>query len=322
MQKSTLLFKAAAAAVLLLAGCANPPPEPREGFVTTDDGVDLYYVEKGSGEDVLVVPVALYLEDLLEPLAEGRRVVFYDPRHRGRSGAGDLENATLDQQIADLETLRAELGLEKMMLLGWSGPGMEMAAYAIRHPDRVSRLVQVAAVPPAAAIMREAGGDDRPNRVDRAAVEALDARNDADEFKGERQEDYCRARNKLTAPANFADPSFVDQVPDVCVYENEWPANLWPFFRAYLPSFGDYDWRDELETLDIPRLVIHGREDGIPLAGAYAWTAGYPNARLMTVSPAGHFPFIEQREDVLAAIDEFLDGNWPEAAERVAASED
>lgn len=321
---------AATVAFLFAAGCAQQATgdsertaaQAHEGFVTTEDGVRIYYVEKGSGEDVLIVPVALYLEDLLAPLAEGRRVIFYDPRHRGRSGAGDLGNATLDQQIADLETLRAELRIDKMMLLGWSGPGMEMAVYAIRHPDRVTRLVQVAAVPPAASIMREAGGDDRPNRVDRAAVEALDARDDAGEFEGAAQEEYCRERNRLTMPANFADPAYVDQVPDVCVYENEWPANLWPFFGAYLPSFGDYDWRDELAELDVPRLVIHGREDGIPVAGAYAWAAGYPNARLMVVSPAGHFPFIEKREEVIGAIDAFLDGEWPRAAQEIPGGEE
>jgi pimeloyl-ACP methyl ester carboxylesterase len=63
--------------------------------------------------------------------------------------------------------------------------------------------------------------------------------------------------------------------------------------------------------------VIHGREDGIPLAGARAWAAGYEQARLMIVSPAGHFPFIEQRDLVLGAIDEFLAGRWPAAAQRV-----
>lgn len=321
MRQLTLM----AAAFLLAASSADrataetAPAERREGFVTAADGVKIYYVEKGSGKDVLVVPVALYLEDLLAPLAEDRRVIFYDPRHRGRSGAGDLENATLDRQIADLETLRAELGLEKMMLLGWSGLGMEMAAYAIRHPDRVTRLVQIGAVPPAASIMREAGGDARASRVDRAAVEALDARAEAGAFEGAAQEEYCRERNRLTLPASFADPAFVDQVPDVCVHENEWPENLWPFFGAYLPSFGEYDWRDELNDLDIPRLVIHGKEDGIPVAGAYAWAAGYPDARLIVVSPAGHFPFIEKRDEVMSAVETFLDGAWPETAQIVAA---
>ena len=57
-----------------------------EGFVTTDDGTKLFYVENGSGPNVLVAPIALYLEPhLLESLSRNRRVIFYDPRNRGRS---------------------------------------------------------------------------------------------------------------------------------------------------------------------------------------------------------------------------------------------
>lgn len=67
---------------------------------------------------------------------------------------------------------------------------------------------------------------------------------------------------------------------------------------------------------EIPRLVIHGREDGIPLAGAEAWVAGHPTARLLVLSPAGHFPFLEQRELFMQAVDEFLRGRWPAAVER------
>jgi pimeloyl-ACP methyl ester carboxylesterase len=64
----------------------------------------------------------------------------------------------------------------------------------------------------------------------------------------------------------------------------------------------------------MPRLVIHGREDGIPIAGARAWVAGQPNARIVEVSPAGHFPFLELEDQVLPMIDQFLAGQWPPQA--------
>lgn len=294
--------------------------ERSDGYVTADDGTRLYYVEKGKGPDVLVAPVAMYLEPhVLEGLSESRRVIFYDPRNRGRSDAADLSTVSLNQQLNDLDSLRQELGIDRMALLGWSGLGMEMAVYALRHPQRVTRLIQMSAVPPAAAIMRESG-DARGDRVDRAALDDLYRRGDAGEFDDNPQ-DYCRLINALTDPTNFVDTELAKQVPDVCVYENEWPKNLWPYFGALLPSFGDYDWRNDLKGLHIPRLVIHGREDGIPLAGAKAWTAGYENTRLLELSPSGHFPYIEQKETVIAAINTFLDGGWPIDAVAVPAAE-
>lgn len=306
---------------VLAAAAAAGEAGRTEGFITTDDGVRLYYIARGSGPDVLVAPIAFYLAPhLLDPLSEHRRVILYDPRNRGASEAADLSTVSLDRQVEDLEALRKELGIEKMALLGWSGLGMEMAVYTLRYPQHVTRLIQMSAVPSAASIMREMG-DARAEQEDRAALDALDARGDAGEFN-DSPDEYCRLRNALTDPTNFVDPALAKHVPDVCVHENEWPKNLWPYFGALLPSFGDYDWRDELHDLDVPRLVIHGREDGIPLAGAEAWAAGYDNARLLVLSPAGHFPHVEQREATLAAINTFLDGEWPDDAVAVPAEPD
>ena len=81
-----------------------------------------------------------------------------------------------------------------------------------------------------------------------------------------------------------------------------------------LGSFGDYDWREEIGELEIPRLVIHGREDGIPVEGGRAWAAGFPTARFLELSPAGHFPFLEQPDVFFQAVDRFLNGEWPPEA--------
>lgn len=275
-----------------------------------DDGVRLYYRMVGAGPQVVVVPVALYLSEALAPLAEGRRIVFYDPRNRGRSDAGDLAMVSLDRQVQDLEQLRAALGIDRMALIGWSGLGMETAVYALRYPDRVTRLVQVSSVPPSAAIMA-ATGDRRDARVDQAAVEEAVRQAEAGMID---QPTLCRRYNTLIMPSNFEDVTLVDQVPDVCRYENEWPANLWPYFGALLGSFGDYNWLTDLGTLTVPRLVIHGQEDGIPVEGAFAWARGFPTARLIVLSPAGHFPFLEQPSAFFPAVDQFLDGTWPAAA--------
>ncbi len=309
--------------IFFLAACTHfemdAIPDKKEGFVTVDDGIRLYYVEKGSGPDVLIAPLALYLEPhLLEDLSKTRRMIFYDPRNRGRSDAADLSNVSLDRQIQDLEDLRVELGLEQMALLGWSGLGMEMAVYALRYPDRVTRLIQMSPVPPAASIM-QALGETHSDQTDAAALAALKARAAAGEFDGAPDE-YCRLYNILTGPAYFANPELAALIPDGCLYENEWPKNLWPFFNAYLASLGDYDWREDLNNLATPRLIIHGEEDRIPLAGAKAWAAGYKQARLIVLSPAGHFPYIEQKQAVVEAIETFLDGDWPHNAVAVEAA--
>lgn len=315
----------AAAAVLLLSGVAPPghgqesgAAHPvREGYATADDGTRLYYRIVGDGPEAVVIPVGFYLEELLLPLAgPERRLVFYDPRGRGRSDAVDTTRVSLDHQVDDLEALRRELGIERMALIGWSGLGMEMAVYALRHPDRVTRLVQVAPVPPRNTPHNPEAYAERQRRMDQEALDRLRERRESGEFDGHPAA-YCRALNELTLPVLFEDRSNVEELPDVCDHENEWPERLGPFFRALLGSFGDYDWRDELSSLRAPRLVVHGEGDAFPLEGSREWVRGFDNARLLVLPAARHFPFLDRPDLFFPAVDGFLSGEWPEGAERV-----
>ncbi|HKY60455.1 MAG TPA: alpha/beta hydrolase, partial [Gemmatimonadota bacterium] len=83
--------------------------------------------------------------------------------------------------------------------------------------------------------------------------------------------------------------------------------------------FGDYDWRDELVSLEVPRLVIHGAADAFPVEGSREWVEGHPNARLMILEEAGHYPFIERPDAFFPAVDTFLEGRWPPGAEALSS---
>ena len=90
--------------------------------------------------------------------------------------------------------------------------------------------------------------------------------------------------------------------------------NLDAYFGKLFEFIFGYDWRNDLDAVTVPRLVIHGEKDNIPLAGNIEWVAGQPNARLMVVENSGHFPHMENEQVVLPAIDKFLNGNFPEDA--------
>jgi pimeloyl-ACP methyl ester carboxylesterase len=144
----------------------------------------------------------------------------------------------------------------------------------------------------------------------------LEERRRAGEFNDAPAE-LCRAVNRLVWPAMFADPEKMKDVPDVCFYPNEWPISLGPYLEVLLDSYGDYDWRPHLGSVEVPRLVIHGAKDNVPFGASREWVAGQANARLLVVDDAGHWPHYESPDSVLAAITEFLAGEWPEASEAV-----
>ena len=294
----------------LSARIALPQAEVREGFVTTADSVRLYTRIVGDGQETVLVPMASLHSDRLDGLARSRRLVLYDPRGRGRSDRVAPAKVSLEHQLADVETIRRSVGAEQVVLIGWSGLGMEMFVYALRHPGRVSRLVQLAPVPPRQSPYMKAMMDDRWARTDSLAAQELEAQVAAGVYAN-RQADLCRAINRLSWPATFADPEKAQLAPDVCDLACEWPENLRPYFGALLGSFGEYDWRAAIDSVTVPRLVVHGEQDNIPLDGVREWVTGRGQARLLRVEAAGHWPHYEQPALVLAALDSFLSGHWP-----------
>ncbi|HJU74167.1 MAG TPA: alpha/beta hydrolase [Gemmatimonadaceae bacterium] len=298
-------------------GCSQSESMPEaipvsEGYAVTPDSVRLWYRVVGSGPDVVIVPNALFHRERLDTLASAtRRIVLYDPRGRGRSDSIPPASASLEHNVADVEVIRQAVNADSVSLIGWSGMGMELFVYALRHPTRVRRLVQLAPVAPRWVPYSDSLGRSRAARTDSAAWAQLQARERAGEFAND-QAGLCRARNLVTNPASFGDTSVARLAPDVCDSPNEWPNRIGAYFGALLGSMGQFDWRRDLPRVTIPRLVIHGERDNTPLAGNCEWVTGQPNARMFIVREAGHWPHYERPAATIPAIRAFLDGAWPE----------
>ncbi len=290
----------------------------KEMLVTAEDGTRLFCRVIGDGDQTVIVPMLTYHGDRFDPLAEGRgrRLVLYDPRGRGRSDSVPTARVSLQHQLLDLDAIRRAVGADDVALIGWSSLGMELFVYALRQPGRVSRLVQLAPVPPRQDPYVEQLIKDREERTDNEAVAKLEERRAAGEFRDAPQE-LCRELNRLTWPAMFADRASVDDVPDVCFYPNEWPINLSRYLEQLLASYGDYDWRPHLGSVEAPRLVIHGARDNVPFGASREWVAGQANARLLVLDGVGHWPHYEAPDSCLSAIDRFLSGEWPAGSEAV-----
>ena len=303
-----------AAAALLLALAA---PATGDGTFKTGDGVSIYYRSVGEGAEAVVIPIAALTSPAFDGLAKGRRVVYYDPRGRGRSELGPLESVSFERAAKDLEELRVHLGLERMALVGFSGSGMEMALYALAHPGRVSRLVQLAPIPPSFRPWGEEASAARQARLDQQQMKEFE-RLKTEKAPGEAQ---CRALQKGMLPAVVAYPErFVEKDFDYCANPNEWPENTGKFYGKLLSTLGSQDVRPLLPGLKFPRLVIHASKDTFPQAGSEAWVRGQAEARLLVIEDAGHAAWRDQPKAVLAAIETFLAGGWPEGSRELPAS--
>jgi proline iminopeptidase len=314
--EGTVKNAVAALLVLTAAGCATAPPAtgpPREGFITVEPGVRLAYRIAGNGPETLVTPWPSGAPGL-DRLAVRRRVIYYNPRGRLGSDSVDPAKVSFENELADLEAVRKHFGLDRMMLLGWSHYGMMTAVYTIRHPDRVSRLVQMTPGTPRRTPYLEEGMKTMQERADVAALARLEERKKAGEFASN-PEALCREDRRVSLVAFVADPRDVEKLElDSCRFANEQGEQQEKWWGALFGSMGDWDYRREAAALAVPRLVVHGEKDFIPFGGSREWVAGNANARLLVISNVGHFPHVEAPEMFFPAVERFLSGAWPEGA--------
>jgi proline iminopeptidase len=287
-----------------------------EGYIEVEDGLRLYYCTAGDGSAVVVITGATWNAVDLEPLAQGRTLIFYDPRGRGQSDAvTDPARLGLDYELHDLEVIRRHFGLERMLLIGHSTHGALVALYAAQRPDRVSRLLMACLISPRRNPYFDQMGAEFNWRLDPAGLKRLEEMRRA----GLNTSDpvaFCRASNEVLLPAFFYDPSKVSRLRrDPCACSNEWPDNFVGTFGQLMLSLGDWDWRAEMASLEVPTLVVHGMGDFVPLEASREWAATLPNARLVVMAEAGHMPWAEQPDVFFAAADTFLSGEWSEGAE-------
>lgn len=292
-----------------------------EGFAFVRPGLHLYYRILGEGSETVVVPNANWLGDLLHPLAEGRQVIFYDPRSRGRSSAvTDGRHLSVEEDVADLEALRRYFGLERMALLGTSYHAAITALYAIESPERVSRMLLVSPITPkipgewaqevpSSEILIHPPGIPRLEEMQREGID---------------QEDpvaYCRAWFLyFLLPAMMGELGAASRFPldDVCSFPNEWPQHTMPlYFEHIIPKMEGWDFRPGLSGLEMPLLVLQGTDDVVPLEASREWAAHAGNARFLRIQGSGHHPYIERPQEFFPAVEAFLKGAWPQGAEIV-----
>lgn len=175
------------------------------------------------------------------------------------------------------------LGLEAVNLLGWSLGGMLAQQLAARFPQRIERLILVAATP------RFVSTPDWQHGLADSAVRAL-------------------ARDFKRAPAptleNFWRLQFSGEetVPSPLLPEVELATAL-----GGLELLRQVDLRQELCKITMPTLVLHGSKDVIiPVAAGRFLAATLPQALLHEVSGCGHAPFLSAADPVSVAIRQFL----------------
>ena len=255
------------------------------GYITTRDGVRLYYKDWGPKNGPVVTfshgwPLnsdswesqMLFLAD------QGYRVVAHDRRGHGRSSQ-PWDGNDMDHYADDLATVIETLDLKDATLIGFSTGGGEVARYIGRHgTSRVKKAVLVSAVPP---LMLQTA--DNPGGLPIAVFDGL-------------RKASLENRSQLyldIASGPFFGYNRPGAKPSQGLIQSFWVQGMQAGHKNTYDSiaaFSATDFRADLKRIDVPTLVIHGDDDQIvPIdSSGKASAALIKNARLIVYPGAPH----------------------------------
>ena len=228
--------------------------------ITTKDGTQIFYKDWGSGQPIVFHhgwPLSGddWDTQMLYFQAQGYRVIAHDRRGHGRSTQTSTGHE-MNTYAADVAELVAKLDLRNAIHIGHSTGGGEVTRYVARHgAGRVAKAVLIGAVPPVMVkSARNPGGT--PIEVFDGFRTALAAN---------------RAQLYRDIPSG---PFYGFNRPGAKVSEgiigNWWRQGMIGAANAHyecIKAFSETDFTEDLQSIDVPVLVMHGDDDQIvPIA--------------------------------------------------------
>ncbi|MBO9038309.1 MULTISPECIES: alpha/beta fold hydrolase [Curtobacterium] len=230
------------------------------GYVTTDDGAEIYFKDWGNADAQPIVfhhgwPLSSddWDAQMLFFLAEGFRVIATDRRGHGRSsqiGTGH----DMDHYASDVSAVVEHLDLHDAVHIGHSTGGGQVARYVARYgqpQNRVAKAVLVSAVPPL-MVKTDANPEGTDISVFDGFRQAL-AANRAEFFQA-------------VASGPFYGFNRDGVTPSEPVIANWWRQGMTGSALAHyegIKAFSETDQTEDLQAITVPVLVLQGDDDQV-----------------------------------------------------------
>jgi pimeloyl-ACP methyl ester carboxylesterase len=236
------------------------------------DGLKIYYEIEGTGEPLVIVPLAFGFAGLhsFPALTKNHSVITVDLQGNGRTEDIPDRPISIEQYAKDVVGLLKYLGTQKADFFGESYGGNTVAAIAVHYPELVRRVVTYSATfgPPHVSLDPVTTHFDRPPTAD------------SDYIK------FQRDNYKRVAPAPGYWPKIYDKVGNI----------QWEGFS-----------KEELASIKVPFLILLGDRDFVRVEHAVASFRQIPNAELAVIPNAGHFALFSEPERVIPIVKHFLE---------------
>lgn len=272
--------------------CAAPVLSAR--FIETAPQVRLRVIDTGPGGDapaLVLVPgwgmSAEIWREQIDAFRKQRRVISFDPRSQGDSSKV-LEGNTPEMRARDLHALLAALGLQRVVLVGWSQGVQDVAAYVEQFGSAsLAGVVLVDAPVSAGAQSVKAQPEAAAQTFERLAL------------YGAQPQAYARGMLQAIIRRPLPQQDFDRLVANLL----KTPTSIGQ--SMLLADLFGVDRTPALAKLDKPTLVIAAASSP-ELEAQKAMAAKLPHGRFETIENAGHAVFVDQPQRFDALLARFL----------------
>ena len=269
---------------MLLSGIALAQQKPTTGYASVN-GLKMYYEIQGSGEPVVMLHGAFMAitdewREWFNELAKTRKVIAVEMQGHGRTADIDRD-MTFENLSDDIAALLAHLKIPNADLIGYSLGGGVAIQTAIRHPEKVRKVVSISA----------------PLRRDGWVIDPIGFWSSFtwEMMKGTPAE----AGYKQLSPTPDGFPKFFDHLKATAMRQYDFGA-------------------EKLKATKSPMFFIHGDADGIRLdhiAEMYRLKGGdihgdmhpHPASRLAILPDSTHVTLLNRVPVIVPMINGFLD---------------
>jgi proline iminopeptidase len=261
------------------------------------DGHKIHYTTEGVGYPCLIpslVGTPPYERGFSSELRKHLQLVFVELRGN-RSDVGEVSRLTLDVLVDDLERFRAEIGIDRVAVLGHSMHCLLPLRYAVRHSQGISHAILVGGAPSLAPSL-EAKREEYWQLLASEERKRLLAENLAGlekRLQGASAGQAIVIDYVANGPATFYEPRF-----DCSEFfrGSSWDAGIWE--RLWGPDgvFAKFDPEVEFPKVMCPVLIVAGAFDF--LCPPTLWSGlkdKFARGTYRVFEKSGHWPHLEEQ---------------------------
>lgn len=298
-----------------LCGCESGNIVIEEGYKKVN-GVNHFYKIVGKGEPFILLHggPGMYHNELFPfflDFAKSNKVIFYDQRGNGKSTLERIDSTTftVELMIEDLEELRKEFGIDKLNIIGHSWGGLLAMYYAVKYPENLNRLILVDAAPVNTDLLIKCY-EKQISMFEPEEWEYVQKLLESEDYLAGNPEVHNEAM-RISEGTVFSNKDVIDDYMKVAAFNETTAKNAVALNYLATQMKLNIHVQDRLSNIKCPTLIINGKDDFIVEEVPRLVNKLITNSEIVFIEHAGHYPYIENKEDFFNEVDKFIKKTTP-----------